>query len=985
MGEKLVVGPINKGLRTDREPFVIDNDSFPTLVNAYQWRGRVKRKRGTSFLGRLNRFLGTTNGSGNITVTINISSSSPPNPQSIQSEISQFVIGSDIFIDQGGGSPVSLVTNGAGAGTLNRTTTVLTITGSQPNTAVYYYPDLPVMGLEELVLNAAQFPQTLAFDTVYSYQISTASPYTIYDVSFYKNLPSSTYPSYVSKTTWTPVTWSGPDYQQFWTINFAGSLWATNGKPGMQVQKPSSATRNSATQVTFAVSNSPAVIGDFIFVNEWTASSQFNANTLNFQTGYVTAVGAGTITVTFPNANIASDTYTSGIIQYLTTRSDTNSSDNIDGIRWYDGDPTNGGNYPPTSSLGWVNYAPPLSQGLFSIDSSIAAQYYLVGATMIYPFRDFLIFVGPYIQTSAGQIAGNQPIWLQDTIIFAQNGTPYYTASFDNTSTPQFGPQINYHPILVPQNQTAVPQACWEDISGFGGYISSGVAQPILTLVPNEDVLILGYPKAFTRLIYTGNNLIPFLFYRINTELGSGSTFSAVTFDQGSFSLGNFGIVQCSQVSAVRTDLQIPDQAFQINYLNNGQDRVCSARDYINEWVYLTYPSNEVSWKFPNQTLLYNYRDDSWAILNESYTTYGTFRRATGDTWSTNRTRYLTWTSWTVPWNAGQSTLLMPEVIAGNQQGYVLFRDTSTGESVSGYIQALYGPQTITNVSQATNAVVTSINGFVPGTVVTITQVAGMTQLNGNTYTVISATPTQFTLNVNSTLFSPYVSGGIATPTSNMISMNHCLNEGDYVLISGSNGTISSQVNGKIFSVIPLPGTTDQIALNPPLNSGTYTGGAQFTRMYVPYIQTKQFPVAWQFSRKTRIGPQMYLFTRTSNGQITVLIFLSQDGTTPYNIPSENNAIVYSTVLYTCPESVNLGLSAANTNLQQINQIGQSGLINSQSQIWHRMNTSLIGDTVQVGFTLSDAQMRDTTFSNQFAEIEFHGMIMDVSPSQILS
>ena len=48
MGEKLVIGPIDKGLKTDREPFNIDNDSFPLLINAYQWRGRVKRKRGTA-------------------------------------------------------------------------------------------------------------------------------------------------------------------------------------------------------------------------------------------------------------------------------------------------------------------------------------------------------------------------------------------------------------------------------------------------------------------------------------------------------------------------------------------------------------------------------------------------------------------------------------------------------------------------------------------------------------------------------------------------------------------------------------------------------------------------------------------------------------------------------------------------------------------------------------------------------------------------
>jgi hypothetical protein len=61
----------------------------------------------------------------------------------------------------------------------------------------------------------------------------------------------------------------------------------------------------------------------------------------------------------------------------------------------------------------------------------------------------------------------------------------------------------------------------------------------------------------------------------------------------------------------------------------------------------------------------------------------------------------------------------------------------------------------------------------------------------------------------------------------------------------------------------------------------------------------------------------------------------------------------------------------------------------SQAQTWHRINTSLIGDTVQLGFTLSDAQMlavddNGKTIS-QFAEIEMHGFILDVQPSQLLA
>jgi hypothetical protein len=166
--------------------------------------------------------------------------------------------------------------------------------------------------------------------------------------------------------------------------------------------------------------------------------------------------------------------------------------------------------------------------------------------------------------------------------------------------------------------------------------------------------------------------------------------------------------------------------------------------------------------------------------------------------------------------------------------------------------------------------------------------------------------------------------------------------------------------------------------------------------MYVPQIQTKQFPTAWNIMRKTRLGPQMYLLTRTDKAQVTLLIFISQDSSNAYNsgniVPApvgvDNSGLIYSSILYTCPESTNLGLTPANTNLQMLafpgSTAGTGGSSTSQ-QLWHRINTSLIGDTVQIGITMNDAQMRDITFSNQFAEIELHSILLDVSPSQVLS
>ena len=919
MGEKLVVGPINKGLRNDREPWVIDNDSFPYLHNAIQWRGRIKRKRGTSNLTHLTRYftsgattLTLSSGGGNILtgfsgITLQANATIVPGSVTIVDTTA-----GQTYTDDGAGN---LIGNMGGTGSINYATGAVTISmgASDTITATYkYYPNLPVMGLEDLLLDPTAFPGTIGFDTTYAYNIVTSAPYNSYDVSFYKNPPASAptaYPGYTAKTTWTPLVWSGADYQQFWSTNYQGALWVTNGKPGMQFKTISTVDNITGgppaiVDITFT-SSAGLAVGDFLFINEVQTTTG-----INFQTGYVKAISVGgnpaKVTVEFPNATIANNG-TGGIAQYLTNTV----SNTKDGIRWYDGDPTGGGTYPPAQATGWVNFAPPLSSAALSIDDNIAAQYYLVGAKMIYPLRGYLLFFGPYIQTSTGPA-----IYLQDTVIFSQNGTPYYTCSFTGSVT---SPTTVFNPILTPLNQntspkvveTATANAYFADITGFGGYVSSGVAQPIVTLVPNEDVLILGYTNAFTRLIFTGNNLIPFLFYRINTELGAGSTFSAVTFDRGALTLGSYGISLCTQVSAQRIDLEIPDQAFEINYTNNGPQRVCSGRDFINEWVYMTYPANDDSSvaKFPNQSLFYNYRDQSWAIIDECFTTYGQFRKVTGDTWASPPAP--TWDSWNDPWNSGVSTLLAQQLIAGNQQGYVVIRDTGTAEAPS--------------------------------------------------------------LNIN------------AISTNTITSPDHCLNENDFIIISGVIGTVGSVINNQVFYVQPIDANTFKIFnpnIPPSTITGTYLGNGMITKLFVPLIQTKQFPLSWGFQRKTRIGPQMYLLTKTSKGQMTLQIYLSQNSlgpeSQPPNDPNFNNAMIYSTILYTCPEDEAIGVTPANINLQQLS----AGTSNA---IWHRINSSLIGDTVQLGFTLSPAQMLDSNLYLQTEEIEIHGFVIDASPSTLLA
>lgn len=70
---------------------------------------------------------------------------------------------------------------------------------------------------------------------------------------------------------------------------------------------------------------------------------------------------------------------------------------------------------------------------------------------------------------------------------------------------------------------------------------------------------------------------------------------------------------------------------------------------------------------------------------------------------------------------------------------------------------------TISAITQGTYAQITSINhGLLVSQTILITNVAGMTQLNGNEYVVVSVIDADnFTIGVNSTLFSVYTSGGI--------------------------------------------------------------------------------------------------------------------------------------------------------------------------------------------------------------------------------
>ena len=209
------------GLVQNRQQFILPDDAYPVLENAYLFREQLKRRQGLALLGRLRRvFVGLSlglSGASPWTFTIWSTLIPPIVPQAnaqIEPGSVEITIGPDVLIDQGDGtlatSPPSAV-----VGVINYLTGVVTITGAGAGFATTidfnYFPGLPVMGLRGRELNAINVEQTIAFDTVYAYR---------YLGGWQEFIPGTT--------------WTGTDSDFFWSTNYwvgdgnAKIFWVTN-------------------------------------------------------------------------------------------------------------------------------------------------------------------------------------------------------------------------------------------------------------------------------------------------------------------------------------------------------------------------------------------------------------------------------------------------------------------------------------------------------------------------------------------------------------------------------------------------------------------------------------------------------------------------------------------------------------------------------------------------------------------------------------
>jgi hypothetical protein len=209
--DRFLIAPYDEksGLQNNYKPWLIPDEAFSELNNAYVFRGRVRKRFGSRWMGDdplLSRFRMSLTPAGLVVTT----------PENIVVG-QQFSINADVFtVVSITGLPQNLLSTSSVTAQL---TAANQVTFSAIASTVYWYPSLPVMGLLTYEQSTLEDESIIGFDTKYAYTYNTG-----WDRLAGAGVPGA-------------AEWFGSDSQFFWATNWSGTnasdlvFYVTNFNP----------------------------------------------------------------------------------------------------------------------------------------------------------------------------------------------------------------------------------------------------------------------------------------------------------------------------------------------------------------------------------------------------------------------------------------------------------------------------------------------------------------------------------------------------------------------------------------------------------------------------------------------------------------------------------------------------------------------------------------------------------------------------------
>ena len=385
-----------------------------------------------------------------------------------------------------------------------------------------------------------------------------------------------------------------------------------------------------------------------------------------------------------------------------------------------------------------------------------------------------------YLTKSGGQRFVFTGRGMSDVFFYDGTGVKRYTNTTDNpdyqpppqgaltraTSVIWFGERINFFsPVVggVNYNQGILYSGI-RDAAGNGdkfnvpgsGLLSCDTYELMKGAIILGDIVIMNLQRSNWSLEKTRDVFNPYFTRKIPSVLGTDAGFSAVSWNYEVKSGGKTGMITTDGRQSLRFDNKIPyftaddfDQSlFELTY--GGFDR-------INGQFLFSYRSNDstLSPLTQNKVLVNNYEESTWSVNDQRFSVFGQTDVGQDLTWSDiDETQNPAWARMDETeevWNRIGIQASTQKTLAGDDLGFIY----EINRDYDDYFVS------ISNITQASSAVVTiDESAFQVGDRVIFANVEGMTEINSMKGTVTVASVTSITVDIDSSTFTPYTTGG---------------------------------------------------------------------------------------------------------------------------------------------------------------------------------------------------------------------------------
>lgn len=307
------------------------------------------------------------------------------------------------------------------------------------------------------------------------------------------------------------------------------------------------------------------------------------------------------------------------------------------------------------------------------------------------------------------------------------------------------------------------------------------------------QIMVLNFDRMAYTLEKTRDAFNPYFGRGVPGPLGTNAKFSAVTWADKVRSLGKTGVLACDGRQNQRGDDKIPyftaDEIDQIDF-----NLTYGGFDRINSQFLWSYKQSETDSNTQNRVLVYNYEENSWSIYDQRFSVFGQTDIGLNLTWDDidSASGNESWAQWDTTeeiWDRIGLGEAVQKTLAGDDLGFI-YEVNKDFDDYFANISAI--------AAGATTTITISASGILAGDLITISNVQGMTEINNfdpetnelvqDAYLVLSATPTSIIINVDSTEFSAYTSGGnvnkVITFSAETIPFNPFRDQGRRVYVS---------------------------------------------------------------------------------------------------------------------------------------------------------------------------------------------------------